>query len=96
MNNKEQYRVVNNKPETVWKQAVVVCFKKKRPRHLPRNIAETHKSPKDVGSTLGVHGRIILKWLFRKWEGGMDWIDLAQDRDRLRDLVNEVMNLRVP
>jgi hypothetical protein len=25
----------------------------------------------------------------------MDWIDLAQDRDRWRDLVNTVMNLRV-
>jgi hypothetical protein len=28
--------------------------------------------------------------------GGMDWIDLAQDRDRLRALVNMVMNLQVP
>jgi hypothetical protein len=27
--------------------------------------------------------------------GGVDWIDLAQDRDRWRALVNTVMNLRV-
>jgi hypothetical protein len=28
--------------------------------------------------------------------GGMDWIELAQDRDRWWELVNVVMNLRVP
>jgi hypothetical protein len=28
--------------------------------------------------------------------GGMDWIDLAQDRDQWRALVNMVMRLRIP
>jgi hypothetical protein len=27
------------------------------------------------------------------WGGGMDWVDLAQDRDRWQALVNVVMNL---
>jgi hypothetical protein len=48
-----------------------------------------------LGDT-GVDRRIILKWIFKKWAGGMDWIELAQDRDRWRALVNAVMNLRVP
>jgi len=28
--------------------------------------------------------------------GGMDWIDMAQDRERWRTLINAVMDLRVP
>jgi hypothetical protein len=28
--------------------------------------------------------------------GGMDWIDLAEDRDQCKGLVNTIMNLRVP
>jgi len=41
-------------------------------------------------------GRIILIWIFRKWEGIRgDWMEFAQDRDRWRALVSTVMNLRV-
>jgi hypothetical protein len=44
----------------------------------------------------GVDGRIILKWIFKKWAGVMGWIQLAQDRDRWWALVNAVINLRLP
>jgi hypothetical protein len=48
-------------------------------------------------------GRSRRKWLDNvrmdlvEVEGGdVDWIGLAQDRDRWRTLVNSVLNLRVP
>jgi hypothetical protein len=45
---------------------------------------------------LGVNGRILLKWIFRKWGVVfMDWIDLAEERDRWRALVNAVTNFQV-
>ena len=44
----------------------------------------------------GVDGRIILRWIFMKWEGVVGTMELAQDRDRWRALVGTVKNLRVP
>jgi hypothetical protein len=52
----------------------------KRPLGRPR-----HRSEDNIRVDLGDIGL-----------GGMDWIDLAQDRDQWRALVNTVMNLRVP
>jgi hypothetical protein len=39
--------------------------------------------------------RIILKYILKKWDGGIDWNFTDQDTDRWQDLVNAVMNLRV-
>jgi hypothetical protein len=50
----------------------------------------------DYFEDLCVDGRIILKWIFKKLDRGMDWIDLAQDSDRWRAVGNAAMNLGVP
>jgi hypothetical protein len=41
-----------------------------------------------------VCGRIILRWIFRKCDGGMDWIKLVRDRNRCQALVNAILNFR--
>jgi hypothetical protein len=44
----------------------------------------------------GVDGRMGSKWTLRILVGGgVEWIHLAQDRDRWRAVVSAVMNLRV-
>jgi hypothetical protein len=49
-----------------------------------------HWGDQDVG------GRIILRCIFRKWDGGCgEWMELAQDTDRWRPLVSTVMNCGV-
>jgi hypothetical protein len=47
--------------------------------------------PKDHG----VDGRMGSKWTLGRVAGGVEWIHLAQDRDRWRAVVNAVMNVRV-
>jgi hypothetical protein len=56
-----------------------------------RNLRE-----RDHLGELSVDGRIILKWIFKKWDRSLDWNDLVQDKDRSRFLANAVKNLRVP
>jgi len=55
-----------------------------------RNLRE-----RDPLENPGLNEKIILRWIFRKWFGGMDWIELAQDRYRWRALLNTALNLRV-
>jgi hypothetical protein len=66
--------------------------------HLPSDnilFSSTYFFQADDFGDPGVDGRIILKWIFKKWDVSMDWVELAQDRDKWRALVNAVMNLRV-
>jgi hypothetical protein len=42
---------------------------------------------KPEGRRPGIDGTIILRWIFRKWDWGMDWIDLNQGRGRWRPFI---------
>ena len=48
---------------------------------------------RDYLEDIGKHGRVMLKWILKKWGGVKDWIDMAQDRDRWRAVVKVVANL---
>ena len=42
-----------------------------------------------------VDGRVTFRCIWKEWDGGMDFIDLAQYSDRQWAFVNAVMNFRV-
>jgi hypothetical protein len=46
---------------------------------------------RDNFEELGIDGRTILKRIFKKWDRGMDWIDLARGGNSWRALLNVVM-----
>ena len=43
-----------------------------------------------------IYGRIILKYIFEKCDGSINWIDVVQDREKWWAFVTVAMSLRVP
>jgi len=51
---------------------------------------------RDHSEDLGIEGKIILEWIFRKQWEAVDWMHLTQDKDQWQGLVNMITNLQVP
>jgi len=54
-----------------------------------------NQSERDHLADSGVYGKIILRWIL-KWDGGgMDWIELALNRNKWWAFVSAIMDLRL-
>jgi hypothetical protein len=69
---------------------------KKNERNVNRILVEKPEEKRPLGRPRCGWVDSIKMYLREIGWGGMDWIDLAQDRDKWRALVDTVMNLRVP
>jgi hypothetical protein len=75
----------------IWRTVTHVGEKRNMQRILVRKPETMHLVD------LGTDGRITVKWILnRMGEEVMDWIHLAQDRDKWQALVDKVMDLQVP
>ena len=89
MHNKELYALYSS-------PNIIRVIKSKRLR-LAGYVARMEERRGACRVLVDVNGIIILKRIFERLdERDIHWIDLAQHRKRWRNLVNAVMNLRVP
>jgi len=63
--------------------------------NVHKNFRWENLSEKEHLEDRDIDGRTILSWIFRKRDGGEDWINLAQYRDRRRAIVNTIINFPV-
>jgi hypothetical protein len=73
--------------------------KSKRERPLLLTVLTSYATNETGGGgpleDLGGGGRGILKWVVKKLDMGMEWIDLARGREKWRAPVGPVTHLRV-
>ena len=53
-----------------------------------RVLVQKPEGKRPIGRPRQINRRLILRWISSKWDVGMDWIDLAQDRGRWLAVVN--------
>jgi hypothetical protein len=70
--------------------------RKKRRTQNTENFVHRTQETSRTEQTKRIHGTVILKWIFNKRFGGMEWLGLSQNRDRWGELVNAVLHFRVP
>jgi hypothetical protein len=101
-------KLINDDPHNIHTSPSIIVMIKSRRMRWTGNVARMRRrgmhigfwweSQKERGPKKARHRwvcdtRMDLRKI--RW-GGMDWIDLAQDGNQCRDLVNAVMNIRVP
>ena len=85
------FRVINS-----GRMRLAVYVARMRERRGVNSVLVGKMRERDHLEDPGVGGKIILRQIFKKWDGDMDWIVLVQDGDSWRAVVNAVMKIWVP
>jgi len=73
-------------------QRVVVQLRRCGRRDVHTEFWWENVRERDHLEELSIDERIILKWIFKLQDGRVEWMDLAQDRNKWRALVNTMMS----